>query len=74
MLWLTCACHDRPSSTVQACEPSLPGMPALLEELNAGGSFSRFVRCVRQQFQAAVAAEAQPAAAAAQAQPMVAAC
>lgn len=34
-------------------------MAELLAELNAGGSFSRFVRCVRREFQAVVAEEMQ---------------
>jgi hypothetical protein len=34
-------------------------MPQLLAELNGGGTFSRFVRCVRKEFQAVAAAEVQ---------------
>ncbi|EFN55565.1 hypothetical protein CHLNCDRAFT_52384 [Chlorella variabilis] len=47
------------SYAVQSCEPPLPRMAELLAELNAGGSFSRFVRCVRREFQAVVAEEMQ---------------
>lgn len=42
---------------VQSCEPAVAGMQALLVQLNAGGSFSAFVRCMRREFQALVAAE-----------------
>lgn len=34
-------------------------MPELLARLNGGDSFSRFVRCMRQEFQAVVRAEMQ---------------
>lgn len=44
---------------VQSCEPAVAGMPQLLARLNAGDSFSRFVRCMRQEFQAVVREEMQ---------------
>lgn len=47
-----------PRPAVQSCDPPLAAMPALVAELNGGGSFSRFVRCVRREFQALAAAEA----------------
>ncbi|KAI7843139.1 hypothetical protein COHA_003310 [Chlorella ohadii] len=43
------------SYAVQACEPAVPGLQRLLEQLNGGGSFSAFVRCMRSEFQAALA-------------------
>lgn len=42
---------------VQSCEPAVAGMAQLLAQLNAGGSFSCFVRCMRQEFWAGVQAE-----------------
>ena len=44
-------------------------MAQLLAQLNAGGSFSCFVRCMRQEFQAGVQAEMQQHAQAQQAPP-----
>lgn len=57
-----------PLPAVQSCEPPVAAMADLLARLNGGDSFSRFVRCMRQEFQAVVRAEMQqqqqPAAAA----------
>lgn len=44
---------------VQACEPAVPGLQRLLEQLNSGGSFSAFVRCMRSEFRSLVQAEMQ---------------
>ncbi|KAI3425962.1 hypothetical protein D9Q98_007932 [Chlorella vulgaris] len=62
------------SYAVQACDPDLPAMPQLLAELNSGGTFSRFVRCVRTEFRAVVKAEMQQQAAPPLPQQPVAAC
>lgn len=45
------------SYAVQSCEPAVPAMAQLLAQLNSGGSFSQFVRCMRREFRAAVGAE-----------------
>lgn len=45
------------SYEVESCEPAVAGMPQLLAQLNSGGSFSQFVRCMRHEFQTAVRAE-----------------
>jgi hypothetical protein len=37
----------------------VPGLQRLLEQLNSGGSFSAFVRCMRSEFQSLVQAEMQ---------------
>ncbi len=37
----------------------MPGLQRLLEQLNGGGSFSAFVRCMRSEFQSLVQAEMQ---------------
>ena len=47
------------TAAVQSCEPAVAGMAQLLAQLNAGGSFSCFVRCMRREFQAGVQAEIQ---------------
>lgn len=44
-------------TAVQSCEPAVPAMAQLLAQLNSGGSFSQFVRCMRREFRAAVGAE-----------------
>lgn len=48
-----------PLPAVQACKPQVPGLQPLLAQLNGGGSFSAFVRCMRREFQALVQAEMQ---------------
>lgn len=47
------------TAAVQSCEPAVAGMAQLLAQLNAGGSFSCFVRCMRREFQAEVQQQAQ---------------
>jgi Tfp pilus assembly protein PilN len=42
---------------VQTCEPSVPNLPALVSQLNSSNDFSQFVRKLRQEFKALVAAE-----------------
>lgn len=62
-------------TAVQSCEPAVPTVAQLLAQLNSGGSFSQFVRCMRREFQAAARAElGREAPAAAAAAPAVPAC